>query len=169
MRCRTRLSLPPPASLLAKSTSGPRGSAIARDAREERRGRIPIVIRPRELGAKGKRREREREREIVGGEERRKRDNEGGTRERGEREGGKEEERDRCGYGCVATPRGASQRALRRPTTHLTPQWPDPTSVDALFFPPRPLERKGMLARLDGWMDRWVDGRMHRLEETRER
>lgn len=41
---------------------GPRGSAIARDAREERRGRIPIVIRPRELGAKGKRRERQRKR-----------------------------------------------------------------------------------------------------------
>lgn len=41
---------------------GPRGSAIARDAREERRGSIPIVIRPRELGAKGKRRERQRKR-----------------------------------------------------------------------------------------------------------
>lgn len=33
--------------------------------------------------------------------------------------------RDRCGYGYVATPRGASQRALCRLTTHLTPQWPE--------------------------------------------
>lgn len=48
------------------------------------------------------------------------------------REQMKERERERgenrCGYGYVATPRGASQRALRRPTTHLTPQWADPRS-----------------------------------------
>lgn len=52
-----------PSREIHERKKGPRGSAIARDAREERRGRIPIVIRPRELGAKGKRRETEKEKE----------------------------------------------------------------------------------------------------------
>lgn len=85
------------------------------------------------------------------------------TRKEGEREreGGRErgslrrEQEERDGYGCVATPRGASQRALRRPTTHLTPQWPDPRSVDALFFPPHGHLSGGPKgdARSGGWMD----------------
>lgn len=78
-----------------------------------------------------KRRKTEEDREEqsgVGGSDRE------GCKERareGER-GNKRERRDRCGYGYVATPRGASQRALRRQTTHLTPQWPDPLAHGAL-------------------------------------
>lgn len=63
-------------------------------------------------------REKELERETEG-------ENSRGIEKGRERE---KERTDRCGYGYVATPRGASQRALRQPTIHLTPQWADPRS-----------------------------------------
>lgn len=46
----------------------------------------------------------------------------------GDREGERGRRKHRCGYGYMATPHEASQRALHRPTTHLTPQWADPRS-----------------------------------------
>ncbi|CAL1683550.1 unnamed protein product [Lasius platythorax] len=60
----------------------------------------------------------------------------------------------------MATPHGASQRALHRPTIHLTPQWADPRSYARwlcyALFPPcahqvacTSLKRDGN-ARVDG-------------------
>lgn len=129
-RTRTGVSLLPRAHRL-RAERGTRGIARTRDREKEGGGGSSLLlsVRPFRLARARRDVSAVNERNASDDETRGKAGRTRRVRPRRVDEGERRRDREnRCGYGYVATPRGASQRALRRPTTHLTSQWADPRS-----------------------------------------